>query len=277
MAWGFRAWISRLLSFGVSVRSRLAHKYRFGGGLVDLPDVRDLVYAVGDSVQEIKSYGGVEEFVSGVKSQQNANSCVPHAAGLLFEVELRKKGVEFDVSERQLYYDGRKLGGLLPKDVGMYPRDVLKVMRHQGVIPEKLCPYDTRLLNEEPSLLGQSFMPFFRIKSYHQVFSVRSVKAQLDEGHAVMVNLPFYDSFRDCTGWYGVPTEDRFNGYHQVAIIAHDEELLCPDGSLGAFLIQNSWGQRWGKHGRAWIGYQFFSKELPGSPSPMKFYSIKVA
>jgi C1A family cysteine protease len=30
----------------------------------------------------------------------------------------------------------------------------------------------------------------------------------------------------------------------------------CPDGSIGAFEMQNSWGREWGDNGRAWLSFK---------------------
>jgi hypothetical protein len=65
-----------------------------------------------------------------------------------------------------------------------------------------------------------------------------------------------------------LPSERDYNkrnfGGHCMCIIGYDDHFFENDG---AFLIQNSWGQRWGKNGKAWISYKdfvYFTNEAYG-------------
>lgn len=42
------------------------------------------------------------------------------------------------------------------------------------------------------------------------------------------------------------------DGYHAMCIIGYDDKV----GDAGAFLVQNSWGEDWGKEGCFWIQYK---------------------
>jgi C1A family cysteine protease len=44
-------------------------------------------------------------------------------------------------------------------------------------------------------------------------------------------------------------------GGHAYLICGANREMRCPDGTLGALRMQNSWGQSWGDGGQAWISY----------------------
>lgn len=272
-----KRWLAKLCSFNVTRRKPQKRFVQKDGSLPDSHDERDQQYAISGILPDFKTRGGIREFVSEVKHQGNANSCVAHAAALLFETELRIHGVEFDASEAQLYYDARELGRLLPKDIGSYPRDVLKVMHKKGISPEKLCPYDPADINRAPDKFSRSFQGFFKIKSYHLVSSIDDIKQELDNFHGAMINIPIYDNVREATGgWIGHPGNARPNGQHEVLIIEHDEEFQNPDGTKGAFLIQNSWGRGWGRNGQAWISYDFFLKEHPFLNGDMRAYTIRV-
>lgn len=278
----FVVWVC---GFRLTVRDRAKRVYRKLGSLPDLADFRDIKYAI-SGANDLPVSSSLESFASPVKDQGRLNSCVSHSAGLCYEMEQRRRGIEFDVSELQLYYDGRSLGGLLPGDRGMYARDCLKVMLNKGVSPEKLWPYDPNKLNDVPKLSGslsfislglESYEKLFRIKSYHWVMNLSGVKQELATGHPVMVNVPLYDNVLSADGgWIGLPT-GTFSGYHQITVIGYDDTFSNPGGSTGAFLIQNSWGKNWGRNGRAWMDYRFFTQELPHLPLSSKFYSLRVA
>lgn len=271
----------RILTFLGRFHTTIRPVERFRGALrhgclLDLPDERDLLYVLTGSSVTLPSSHDLMGLVSPVRNQREANSCVAHALALLYEVELQKTGTVFDASEQQLYYDGRALADLLPKDTGMYPRDALKVLQKQGFAPEKLCAYTPDQINKEPTLLARSFQPFFKIESYHTIMGLDRVKQELSDDHAVMVVIPLYREFLHCTGYQGYPRgEHDIIGYHAITIIGYDSARVNNDGTTGALRIQNSWGT-WAEGGRAWLSEEFLTKPLPGNMSGITFYTLRL-
>lgn len=51
-------------------------------------------------------------------------------------------------------------------------------------------------------------------------------------------------------------------GGHAWLIKGTDTRKVCPDGSIGAHRMVNSWGPGWGERGYAWISYADFAKLL---------------
>lgn len=49
------------------------------------------------------------------------------------------------------------------------------------------------------------------------------------------------------------PRENPVVGGHAYLLIGVDTRRICPDGSIGAARMQNSWGKGWGTGGRAYI------------------------
>lgn len=64
-------------------------------------------------------------------------------------------------------------------------------------------------------------------------------------------------------------------GGHAYLIIGANLDKKCPDGSVGALRILNSWGRTWGEAGRAWLSFPDADKLLKGwgeacSPAEVK-------
>lgn len=72
------------------------------------------------------------------------------------------------------------------------------------------------------------------------------------------------------TNWYvGMEAPDEHGFIHATGAVAGGHAYLivgcnvnkkCPDGSSGAFRMQNSWGTDWGRKGRAWIAFSDAAK-----------------
>jgi C1A family cysteine protease len=45
-------------------------------------------------------------------------------------------------------------------------------------------------------------------------------------------------------------------GGHAYLVFGADNAKVCPDGSIGALEMQNSWGTSWGRGGRAYLSYR---------------------
>ncbi len=97
------------------------------------------------------------------------------------------------------------------------------------------------------------------------------IKKALSEKQPVVIAMNVYPSFHNCNDvWNGNRT--GIPGYHAMCVIGYDDNKYG-----GAFLIQNSWGERWGNGGYTWVKYSDFCKTvdqaytgtLPYTPSPV--------
>lgn len=43
---------------------------------------------------------------------------------------------------------------------------------------------------------------------------------------------------------------------HEISVCAYDDDFTNPDGSKGAFLLENQWGKNWGDGGYRWCTYK---------------------
>jgi hypothetical protein len=88
------------------------------------------------------------------------------------------------------------------------------------------------------------------------------------------------------TNWYKdmfTPDKDGFlepagdlAGGHEWRIEGADRDRRCYDGSLGAVRMVNSWGPKWGDHGRAWVSFNDLDKLIKDQGEAVTATEIKV-
>lgn len=100
---------------------------------------------------------------------------------------------------------------------------------------------------------------------------VSLIKKALSEKQPVVIAMHVYPSFHSAKDlWDG--NTSGISGYHAMCVVGYDDNKYG-----GAFLIQNSWGERWGNGGYTWVKYMDFCKTvdqaytgaLPYTPSPV--------
>jgi hypothetical protein len=117
---------------------------------------------------------------------------------------------------------------------------------------------------EEPRYQGSSVHAVMRIlksaglvSEYVWAFSSETVRRWVLMNSPVIVGTDWLSGMQDSSSSGFIRARGSQLGGHCYVIIGADDNLRCPDGSRGAFLILNSWGP-WGykKSGRAFISYR---------------------
>jgi hypothetical protein len=60
-------------------------------------------------------------------------------------------------------------------------------------------------------------------------------------------------------GFIQVGASYQVEGGHSYLLSGFSRTRRCPDGSVGAFQMCNSWGRSWGLSGKAWISFRDYS------------------
>jgi C1A family cysteine protease len=75
----------------------------------------------------------------------------------------------------------------------------------------------------------------------------------------VVVGTNWYDRmFKPEKGFIRVG--GQVAGGHAWLLLGADRSKKCPDGTMGACRMINSWGRGWGESGRAWISFNDLDK-----------------
>lgn len=206
-----------------------------------------------------------------VYDQEGLGACTANS-GVLYRRFLAQRFPKYsapdeDFSRLFLYYQERKLpwNNDTATDSGACIRDVFYVLSHTGVCSAELDPYDPSQFasiedNDNTEDLSQAAA--YKIGAYHRIPDTLTARQCLASGYAVALGFTVYESFEDI-GSDGImpmpkPNEQILGG-HAVVIRGYDDRN-------SAFLIQNSWGPKWGLSGCFLMPYAFLENVTLSQP-----------
>lgn len=188
-----------------------------------------------------------------VKNQHSCGSCWAFSACAAFEHAYAKlKNVKLDLSEQDLISCGKSCAG---RDCGSceggWPEQALDCMKCKGINEEAMFPYTgtnsscktlpkTLYAATWGQLYPGRFPTVYEIKFYITIF-----------GAVVSCMTAGMNTFIGYGGgvYNGYPSTEVFEVDHAVLIVG-----WCD--SMNAWIIKNSWGDRWGPYGGyAYVGY----------------------
>jgi C1A family cysteine protease len=260
------------------------------GWLPDYPDFRDYTpihISVKDHLEKLKSKDTISlpaavdlrEWCSPIEDQGELGSCTANAGvGLLEYYERRSFGKYLDASRLFLYKTTRDLLHLTG-DSGAYLRSTLGALVLFGVPPEEYWPYEIERFDEEPSAFCYSFAQNYRTIRYFRFDPpgtgraelLTQIKTYLSQGMPAIFGFTVYNSYEqaETTGKIPFPLpEENVVGGHAVMAVGYDNKMIIRNNSrkgaqnTGAFLIRNSWGEKWGNEGYGWLPYEYVLKGL---------------
>lgn len=216
-----------------------------------------------------------------VTNQGNLGSCTAQAGVAMYEYMEKKaygsNGQYIDASRLFLYKTTRYLMGAEGKgDSGAYIRTTLGAIRLFGLPPEEYWGYTDRnpdFDTEPPSALYALGQNYQSVKQFRLDYSkdgeqnIQRMKEYLAKGYALMTGFMVYQSYQQAAtngGLLPYPSQnERIEGGHAILIVGYDDNKTITnqiDGSqtTGAFLIQNSWSDKWGDKGYGWLPYAYY-------------------
>lgn len=164
----------------------------------------------------------------------------------------------------------------LPNCQGAYMKDAMQSMHRNGSIPFSQFAYNERTCSTNPgrNLLQQA--QNYRIKGYNRLTlggnnyrpDMQAIKQHLAQGAPVVIGMQVGGTFMSRMVaqdvWRPTQRDYGLRGFsgHAMCVIGYDDRKAG-----GAFQIMNSWGERWGNRGVAWVSYKdfdYFVKEAYG-------------
>lgn len=130
----------------------------------------------------------------------------------------------------------------------------MDLMRTQGVATLRTMPY-TLDFTQQPSTEARREAVRFTAEGYERLDprNIDSIKAVLASGNVVIFGMRTHENFTQYRGGVYNRVEGANLGGHAMALIGYD------DGRQ-AFLLINSWSERWGEQGYGWIAYPTFAE-----------------
>ncbi len=221
----------------------------------------------------------LRQYCSPIEDQGNIGSCTANAcAGMLEYFENRAFGKHIDASRLFIYKVTRNI--LQKKgDFGAYIRTTMMAMILFGVVPEKYWPYIEEEFDKEPDSFCYSFARNYQTVQYFRLdppsLSKSELLVQIKKNLAATLPLVFgfsvYSSYRQATNDNGkIPypsKNERIEGGHAVMAVGYDDKIkiknsFSKEETMGALLIRNSWGTKWGDNGYGWLPYQYIHSGL---------------
>jgi C1A family cysteine protease len=237
------------------------YKIRRFGWMPDLPDARDHLYAAPMAVMAtLPAKTDLRKHCPPAYDQGLLGSCTGNAiAGAVqFDREKQKLKPDFVPSRLFIYYNERVIEGTVESDAGAQIRDGIKSVAKLGVPPEADWPYDISKFAHKPPPKAYADGLKDRAVSYSRlVQGLRQMKGCLASGYPFVFGFTVYDSFESeqvaKTGVVPMPgSEESVVGGHAVMAVGYDD-------SHQRFIVRNSWGTGWARHGYFTMPYAYLT------------------
>lgn len=182
-----------------------------------------------------------------VRNQGQCGSCTAFAAIGLIETQMNiaagEPQMNVDLSEQYLF---SKIGSC---DSGSMPASAMSSLRYSGV-PDEVChPYVSGRMGADQSssnACSDKDSRLFALNSYQSV-APYNLKWALQYG-PVLTTMTVYEDFKYYKSGVYKHVDGPLLGGHAVLLVGYDDNLQ-------AWIVRNSWSERWGDKGYFMISY----------------------
>ncbi|MEM8908006.1 MAG: C1 family peptidase [Bacteroidota bacterium] len=202
-----------------------------------------------------------------VFDQGKINSCTANAvaAAIYFDMVQQNWRKPFVPSRLFIYYNERALANDLDEQrygargAPVSLRNCIKSVHEQGYCEERLWPYDTEKLYQQPPAEAFDSARLHHTYEYRRIdHKINLLKDCLSDGFPFLLGIPVYPSFETAQviqdGQVPMPQADEKQiGGHAILVVGYDEEQQH-------FIFRNSLGSGWGADGYGYLNYEYVLK-----------------
>lgn len=219
------------------------------------------------------------ERCSPIKDQGHLNSASAHAViGMVEFFQKRHFGYHIDSSALFLYKVTR-LANDVRGDIGVPIRKTMETIVRVGVLEEKRWPHTELDFDKEPMAHLYTYATSFKATEYERLDAYASgfglldyIKSFLSRDTPVVFGFRAYNNCilqsETSRGMIPYPSyQDTSDRIHALMAVGYDDTLRIRNKesdieTVGAFIVRNSWGSRWGDEGYGYLPYQYVLKGL---------------
>ena len=233
----------------------------------DKPDDRDYIYKGPLKDSELPSNVDLREYADEIEDQGHIGSCVGNATSsgleLYCHAQLDKSDINF--SRLFVYWNARELGGI-EGDNGAYLRDGMKSCNKYGICHEADWKYNEAEVNTKPPHEAYEAAAANVVTKYEriEVSDINSFKSYLSrERKSILIGMGLGEKFLDISGSLSEQnypaindSDNKLIGGHAINVVGYDDNL-----NGGSFIVENSWGTRWGDNGYFALKYSVWEAD----------------
>lgn len=214
------------------------------GALKSPEDDRDLIFEhllrspSGRYVTKLPAELDLSKELLSPRNQWDRPTCAAFVGSTIGEFHAKKSDPNFnEYLSPEFIYQNRDP----PNTLGMYSRDVFKVMKDHGIATEIEYPYQHfEGMAVKPSWRIVRSASKQRIANYAKVTTMNGLKRSLYEIGICLMTLPMYNAGE--TFWRRLPGQPESTNGHAITICGYSD-------SRGGFIARNSWGPNWNDGG----------------------------
>jgi C1A family cysteine protease len=226
----------------------------------DREDKRDRAYAPHLDLKKLPQQVDLRPKCPSVYEQRPLQSCTANAVAGAIQFERLRADLKPDFIPSRLfvYYNERKLAGLVGQDSPVPIRDAIKALKQHGHCPEDQWPYDvSKYATEPPQKCYQEAVKYQDLSYRRLEQNLEHIKACLASGHPFMFGFFIYSSFespaveKSCVVPLPAAGEKMLGG-HAVMAVGYDDRR-------GNAILRNSWGPHWAQAGYFEMPYAYIT------------------
>ncbi len=239
---------------------------RLGGYLRDDAPATAVAEVITDrSAQSLPPSVDLRAHCTTVEDQKGLASCTANAAVGAIEYHRKKRNMDpIDLSATFVYYNTRRFRGHTELDTGAQIEECMASIMVHGAPRADLHPFNAPdEWKKEPTAEAYRNAKLNEIVQYARVAPGVGVLATVAAGFPVVFGAFLPKIAFDIAGATGVMPEltemqwaSPQAGGHAMLIVGYDliREL---------YLVRNSWGERWGEAGYAWVPFSVVKRASP--------------